>query len=329
MKIAIVTDVYAELTGIGRFIDMLTKGLEKRNEIQLYTAEDFRYISMPYGYKIAFPHGKPEGDVVHVQTPYVMGRWGRKSGLPCVMTTHTFPEHLGPFSKFGPMRHELTRFFSSADRLTCQTQEVYEHLAEEGMRKPDYIIPNPFDLSYAKGADKKLFEDTYGISEPYSLATFRLSSEKAPRDIVEIAKLMPEYNFVLGGEGPQLPWIQKNAPKNLKLVGRMSQALLKSAYSSCAFLIHPALVEMFGYSVIEAMSFGKPVIVRDIPGFKFLGDSVLRYKTYDDLRDRVKSLMESKSLILKSGKKALLKVEEFDYNKIGARFEKVYKELCR
>jgi glycosyltransferase involved in cell wall biosynthesis len=318
--------VYGQLAGIGKYIDILMKVLRKHYDVHLYTPADFPSIPFAYGYRICIPRGTLKEDVVHAQTPYMLGHWALTRGKPTVITTHTFQEHLSVLGYLPFAKRLLAHYYNSGDRLICQTQEVYEHLSKIGMRKPDYIIPNPFDFDFCKGVGEDLFREKFGLEGQFVFASFRLSREKNAIDFIRLAALMPDVKFVLGGIGPELDWLRSTATRNVLFTGLLCPEMLKSAYKACDILVHPALVEMFGYSVVEAMAFGKPVIVRNIPDFNFLGDSVLRYKSLEDLRDKVRELLHDGRVMAKVKRKAAEKVKEFDVWKIAPRVGKVYED---
>jgi len=41
----------------------------------------------------------------------------------------------------------------------------------------------------------------------------------------------------------------------------VNDELLKSAYKSCEIFIHPSLIELEGMVILEAMAFGKPLLL--------------------------------------------------------------------
>ena len=86
----------------------------------------------------------------------------------------------------------------------------------------------------------------------------RLSSEKRPELAVKIAKIMPDFKFIFAGDGALSDWLRDNLPKNSIYVGGFSN-LVPYLEQSSVFLATPDQ-EGFGYSVLEAICSGVPVV---------------------------------------------------------------------
>ena len=67
------------------------------------------------------------------------------------------------------------------------------------------------------------------------------------------------------------PWIDplsvETTPSNLRIVGAISDQALDQLYREAICVVAPALLEDYGLTVIEAMSYGKPVIVCNDGGY--------------------------------------------------------------
>jgi len=68
------------------------------------------------------------------------------------------------------------------------------------------------------------------------------------------------YELVVVGDGPDKERLKKMAGKNIKLVGYKSDDQVAEYYRNCKAFIMPQ-EEDFGLTPLEAMSFGKPVLV--------------------------------------------------------------------
>jgi glycosyltransferase involved in cell wall biosynthesis len=90
-----------------------------------------------------------------------------------------------------------------------------------------------------------------------------MSPSKNPGAIVELARIWPDMTFVLCGppsdDAKQLR--AKVQLPNLQFHLGISEAQKAWAYAHCAAFLFPSLTEGFGLPPIEAMHFGKPVVL--------------------------------------------------------------------
>lgn len=90
---------------------------------------------------------------------------------------------------------------------------------------------------------------------------------KNPQRWLEIARAMqgafPTLSFVWLGDGPMLESIRSQAAgsPNILLPGRMNQADVRRVYQASWAFFHPATIESQGLVVMDALTFGMPVIV--------------------------------------------------------------------
>ena len=87
-------------------------------------------------------------------------------------------------------------------------------------------------------------------------------------------KLMPQYNLVIAGEkGTDYSnmiesRIAAEGISNVFLLGTVHNAEKIWLYNNCQAFVFPSLFEGFGLPVIEAMSYGKPVVSSDKTSLK-------------------------------------------------------------
>ena len=95
------------------------------------------------------------------------------------------------------------------------------------------------------------------------LTIARINPQKNPRLFVEIARRMPEYGFVWIGNQHEVTEFGE-LPANCHFLGNIVNA---GAYCSKADLFMlPTNYEGLPMVIIEAMSFGKPVVASDVGG---------------------------------------------------------------
>lgn len=107
------------------------------------------------------------------------------------------------------------------------------------------------------------------------LSVNRLYPEKRIELQIESFKKLPEETLLItGGKAigdhatDYAEKIMKDLPKNVKILGHVSEIELIDLYSRCKGIICTSIDEPFGMSPIEAMASGKPVVAVDSGGFR-------------------------------------------------------------
>jgi len=111
------------------------------------------------------------------------------------------------------------------------------------------------------------------VTPPLIVSVGRFTYYKGFEYLVRAARIIPEGTFVIAGDGPLLPTIQKDVERlglsdRVHLPGAISdedlQALLQKASIFCLPSVDRG--EAFGISQLEAMRYGLPLVSTAIPG---------------------------------------------------------------
>jgi glycosyltransferase involved in cell wall biosynthesis len=102
--------------------------------------------------------------------------------------------------------------------------------------------------------------------------------------------------------------------------------------SGCKFLVLPSKYELQGIVLVEAMAQGKPVIATNVGGIPdFVKDGVngflVNYGDVETLANLMLILLTDDNLREKMGENARITAEEYQWDKIIDKYEKVYKEV--
>ena len=115
-------------------------------------------------------------------------------------------------------------------------------------------------------------------------------------------------------------------------MGRISEEQLPVYYKLCDVYVIPSIrdkwgnTEGLGMPVIEAMSYGKPVVGFDVGGPKYtIEDGVNGYsvkeRDWGEMRERISALLKDKRLRAKFGDNGRqIVTEKFSWNKVSERY---------
>ena len=119
--------------------------------------------------------------------------------------------------------------------------------------------------------EKKPIPEKSAATKPYVAFASRLSKEKGVDLLAEAAKLLPDYSFVVAGNGPDDECL-KNIP-NVEMKGFLTGDELVSLIVNAKLMILPSLwYENCPLNILETHSFGVPVITMNSGGMAELVD---------------------------------------------------------
>nr|WP_303650299.1 glycosyltransferase [Halalkalicoccus sp. NIPERK01] len=119
----------------------------------------------------------------------------------------------------------------------------------------------------------------------------RLSMEKNVREVLRAAERLPEYDFVVVGEGPFRERLEERAPANVEIRGFLPREDLPAFYTSIDAFVTASTADTLGLSTLEANACGTPVAAVDAPPFdRTIGpDNGVRFE-YGDLDSMVEAI---------------------------------------
>ena len=138
------------------------------------------------------------------------------------------------------------------------------------------------------------------------LAIARVFPQKKTDLFVEVARLLPKYNFVWIGNQREVTEFGK-LPENCHFLGNIPNA---GAYCSKSdILMLPSNYEGLPMVILEAMSFGKPVVASDVGGVsEIVRNDVNGYALENDAQlfaDKIQYILENKDVYEKFSHNAM------------------------
>ncbi len=240
-------------------------------------------------------------DIVHINninfqlTPSLI-YGAKKRGVPVVQTVHDYqmicPNHLlYNFEKNHPCEKCVKGSHLSCIKNKCIHGSVIKSILGvieakfysllKTYKKVDlFVCPSRFledkllsARDFYKGMtctihnfiDKDKFANAERQADNYILYVGRLSKEKGIENIAKAAKLMPEYEFVVAGSGPDEDMLK--GIDNVKLAGFQTGEKLTELMGRAKVLLLPSVCyENCPLTILEAHSVGVPVVTMNYGG---------------------------------------------------------------
>lgn len=355
MKIAIYANEITRSAGCGvktyslEIINHLL-GIDSKNEYSIYSQKDISaYIdSKRANFIVEEPKkrfwafsvfGKlierNVPDVVFI--PIQIFPFFRKNKAKTVVTVHDVAFLLFP-SQFTFWRRKLLEFHTAravrfSDRIIVPSEATKRDLLRFYKINPDKIsvVYHGFSQRLLElGIDKEREVKELTKNSSYVLFVGSIQPRKNIIRLVQAFEKIKEdpdncnLKLVLcGGKG----WLYEDTVKKIETssaksdiirVENADDSLLAAFYRNAEFFVMPSLYEGFGLPVLEAMSFGLPVICANNSSLaEIAGDSALMVdgNSTKDLAEKIKILTLSQSLQAELSLKSLERVKNFSWEK--------------
>ncbi len=261
------------------------------------------------------------------------------AGLHVVMTYHSINYEHNKWGKFAKTMLRLGEYFSLnfADRIIVVSRST-QNLLENKYRRHDLqLIPNGVNLPtiLPPGETLKQFKLKH---RNYVFLASRFSQEKGVRDLVEAyAKIKnPEFNLVIAGDADQETSYSRELKRRAQeipgivLTGFISGRPLQELYSNAGLFVLPSYHEGMPIALLEALSYGLPVLISDIPQNKDIPLPEYRFFPVGNVDVLAQKLVErfhaGISKQEKDQQKALLETS-YNWDLIAKRTYEVYKSI--
>ncbi|MDO4680685.1 MAG: glycosyltransferase family 4 protein [Aerococcus sp.] len=228
-------------------------------------------------------------DLNHVHTihPYCYEEMIRSTNPTC-MHVHFLPETLeGSIALPSQLQKMFYKYvltvYRTADELIVVNPIFIDALVDYGFDGDKItFIPNVVDRDVFKPLDVTKRESGY---ERYDLDPNRFTvlsvgqvqTRKGVLDFAEIARQMPDYQFLWAGDFSfgaitdgyeELKRLRENPPANLRFLGMIERGDMNLLYNICDCLLMTSYNELFPMAIIEAVNAGLPIVLRDLDLYK-------------------------------------------------------------
>lgn len=229
----------------------------------------------------------------------------------------------------------LMRYYKFADILICPTEHSRRIVKNElRIEKPIKIISNGVNTQKFKHSIMKRtqFRKNYRLNNTTVMCVGMPIERKGFYDFIEISKEMNEYTFLWVGER-FFPLVQSNNIiniNNLIMPGYVKDIV--AAYSGGDIFCFPSYYEGEGIAILEAMSCGLPVIIRDLPAYEgrlFDGENCLKARNNKEFIEKIYYLINHPEESKRIAKNGLNTAKKLDIKETAKSIYEIYKELIK
>ena len=272
----------------------------------------------------------------HVYPNYIIWCQTQKLLNPNIKWIHTY--HLHYYNDHGgeevlDWQKEFNRNFievaSKAD-VKISVSKWEQKSYKEKFNIDTLYIPNGVDVIKCDKANADVFYKKYGLKN-FILNVSRHDPVKNPIEFVLLAQSMDKYDFVIIGDGLTKDLFKEHynvvAPKNLSILGKMSQLEVQHAIAASSCLVSNSKREGLPTLVLEGMAQSKPVVVSNEPGsmeaidhgkygyFYELGNiQDLKNQTLLALKDTIKPVKAKQRVLVEYDWRVVIKKLDSLYN---------------
>ncbi|MGB4659205.1 MAG: glycosyltransferase [Mobilitalea sp.] len=230
--------------------------------------------------------------------------------------------------------------YSMGDIIVTPTEYSKELLKSYHINKEIVNLSNGIDLKYyQKDLEAgKAFREKYHFTkeDKIIMSVGHYIERKGVEDFAELARRMPEYQFVWFGytnlnliPNRIKQIIQMKLP-NLSFPGYITREELKDAYSGSDLFLFLTQEETEGIVLLEALAMKIPSLIRDIPIYeKWLEDRKQVYKgsSLNEFEQSILEIVSGKAPELTEA--GYLKVKERNIGMVGDTLYAIYNYLLR
>lgn len=269
---------------------------------------------------------------VIISTRALHNKWlGKYGNENCIKIAQEHNHHNNKSLYINKVINSLNGF----DYLVTISKELDEFYTNKLRKKKTKVkyIPNCLD-NYPTKVSK--------LKDKNIISVGRLSEEKGYIDLIHLFKnvndIYKDYKLNIVGDGPQYEILdneikQNNLQESITLHGFKNKKELEKIFLQSSIYIMTSLTESFALVILEAESYGIPVIAFDsAQGAKELIEDgkngfLIKDRNEDEMLEKIKLLIENEEMRTKMGKAGRAMALEYSQDKISKIWYDFIKEI--
>jgi len=293
-------------------------------------------------------------DVVNVHHPYISGtlalRYCRPKNIPIIFTGHTrydvyanaYLPRPAAWSVQQVIAYYLPNFLNKIDLTIVPSESARKVLLDYGVQKMIQVIPHGIDLSLFRAAGGAFDRTDLGIPSEDVLLIYvgRLGAEKNLPLLLtamkHVSEQNPDISLLLVGDGPEKQPLKKlvkdlDLEEKVHFGNEVPHQNTPDYYRSADIFVMPSANETFGFTIVEAMACGLPVVAVDRPGVRDnIEPEITGLLANDDPVDYAAQILKlaSSPIMRKSmGERARVEAEKFSLETSAQSVLQIFEKL--
>lgn len=280
-------------------------------------------------------------DIVHFHAlgPSLFSFLPRLVGKKTVVTVHGLDwkrKKWGNFARLFLKLCEYSAIFFPDKTITIS--KTLKDYFEDKFKKEVLYIANGANI-YSCYTDREANytdKEANGKIERYILFVGRLVPEKGIDYLIKaFNELKTNIKLIIVGESSftdkYVSYLHSISGKNIQFLGFVDHGRIQELYKNAYLFVLPSEVEGSPISLLEAMSYGKCVLVSDIPeSLEIIEDSGFSFRSGDylDLKDKLRYLIDNPKVVKETGLRARNRMrEQYRWEPIINELERLYSSL--
>lgn len=305
---------------------------------KIYSLPNKYLDTFVYGFIATLSATSENPDVIHYQGGSALFSFiPRLFNIKIVYTVHGIEWRRSKWGKIAKLLLRLAELISVLPAnivitVSQQLQNYYQ--GKYGKRRKIVYIPNSVEIHKPLPLKVTL---RYGIEkDKYILSVGRLVPEKGFYYLIEAyKKLNCGLKLVITGDVPHsdkyATALKDIADRNIIFTGYVNGDLLAELYSNAYIYVNSSELEGMSISLLEAMSYGRCVLVSDIQENKNVVEHcgvVFRNKDVNNLAEKLDFLCKNESFVKDVGEKAKVYVKaNFNWTRALDKLNVIYGSL--
>jgi glycosyltransferase involved in cell wall biosynthesis len=241
-----------------------------KREVMAYTGSMHKVALKPWNWLLSWSFLRNASKAIRVESAKISAdvlyaHWILPSGMFTAkarkgekLVIHVHGTDFNLMRKSRLLRRISIGILRKADGIICVSNEQ-EQVIKRLVNCPVTVESMGVDLSLFNAKPKEEFNKKV-------LFVGRITQAKGVDHIVAAARIMPDWNFTIVGDGPYLPQLKEGAAGllNMAFSGAVANHELPKYYHEADLFLLPSQREGMPVSIIESLACGTPVIATDV-----------------------------------------------------------------